>query len=46
MLIISKIFISEMYKKAGLDCDSIIEKVEDVLRSNVVIVKNVIKKLS
>ena len=36
----------EMYKKAGLDCDSIVEKVENVLRSNVVIAKNVIKKLS
>ena len=36
----------EMYKKAGLDCDSIVEKVENILRSNVVIAKNVIKKLS
>jgi len=36
----------EMYKKAGLDCDSIVEKVENVLRSNVVIAKNVIKKFS
>ena len=36
----------EMYKKAGLDCDSITEKVENVLRSNVVVAKNIIKKLS
>jgi 1-deoxy-D-xylulose-5-phosphate synthase len=36
----------EMYKEAGLDCDSIVEKVENVLRSNVVIAKNIIKKLS
>ena len=34
----------EMYKKAGLDCDSIVEKVENVLSSNVIIPKN--KKLS
>ena len=36
----------QMYKKAGLDCDSIIEKVEEVLKSNVVVAKNTIKKLS
>ncbi len=36
----------EMYKKAGLDCDSIVEKVEDVLKSNVIVAKNTIKKLS
>ena len=36
----------EMYKKAGLDCDSIIEKVENVLKSNVVVAKNTIKKSS
>jgi len=36
----------EMYKEAGLDCDSIVEKIENVLRSNVVIAKNIIKKLS
>jgi 1-deoxy-D-xylulose-5-phosphate synthase len=29
----------QMYKKAGLDRDSIVEKAEDVLRSNVVIAK-------
>ena len=29
-----------MYKSAGLDCDSIVEKVESVLNSNVVIAKN------
>ena len=29
-----------MYKAAGLDCDSIVEKVENVLNSNVVIAKN------
>ena len=33
-----------MYKMAGLDCNSIVEKIEDLLKSNVVIVKN--KKLS
>ena len=36
----------EMYKKAGLDCSSIVEKIENVLRSNVVVAKNIIKKLS
>ena len=36
----------EMYKKAGLDCASIVEKVENVLRSNVVVAKSTIKKLS
>ena len=36
----------EMYKKAGLDCDSIVQKVEDVLKSNVIVAKNTIKKLS
>ena len=35
-----------MYKKAGLDCDSIIEKVENVLKSNVVVAKSTIKKSS
>jgi len=30
----------EMYKTAGLDCDSIIQKVENILNSNVVIAKN------
>ena len=29
-----------MYKSAGLDCDSIVEKVESVLNSNIVIAKN------
>ena len=29
-----------MYKTAGLDCDSIVEKVESILNSNVVIAKN------
>ena len=29
-----------MYKTAGLDCESIVEKVENVLNSNVVIAKN------
>ncbi len=29
-----------MYKFAGLDCDSIVEKVESVLNSNIVIAKN------
>jgi 1-deoxy-D-xylulose-5-phosphate synthase len=36
----------EMYKKAGLDCSSVVEKIENVLRSNVVVAKNIIKKLS
>ena len=36
----------EMYKKAGLDCDSIKEKVENVLKSNVVVAKSTIKKSS
>jgi hypothetical protein len=35
-----------MYKKAGLDCGSIVEKAEDVLRSNVVIAKNKSKNFS
>jgi len=30
----------KMYKFAGLDCDSIVEKVESVLNSNIVIAKN------
>ena len=30
----------KMYKSAGLDCESIVEKVENVLNSNVVIAKN------
>ena len=30
----------KMYKAAGLDCDSIVQKVESVLNSNVVIAKN------
>ena len=29
-----------MYKAAGLDCDSIVQKVENILNSNVVIAKN------
>ena len=29
-----------MYKKAGLDCDSIVEKVENILKSNIVLTKN------
>ncbi len=36
----------EMYKKAGLDCDSIIEKVENTLKSNVIVAKSTIKKSS
>ena len=36
----------EMYKKAGLDCNSIIEKVENVLKSNVIVAKGTIKKSS
>ena len=31
---------NEMYKIAGLDCDSIVQKIENVLNSNVVIAKN------
>ena len=30
----------KMYKIAGLDCDSIVQKVESVLNSNIVIAKN------
>ncbi len=30
----------KMYKAAGLDCDSIVQKVESVLNSNIVIAKN------
>jgi len=29
-----------MYKKAALDCDSIVEKIETVLKSNIVLAKN------
>jgi len=29
-----------MYKKAGLDCESIVEKIENVLKSNIVLAKN------
>ena len=29
-----------MYRKAGLDCDSIVEKIENVLKSNIVLAKN------
>ena len=36
----------EMYRKAGLDCESIVEKVEDILKSKVVIAKNSSKKIS
>ena len=36
----------KMYKTAGLDCESIIEKVENVLNSNVVIAKNKSKNFS
>ncbi len=35
----------QMYKKAGLDCDSIVEKVENALSSNVVIAKNKSKNI-
>ena len=30
----------KMYKAAGLDCDSIVQKVESVLNSNIFIAKN------
>ncbi len=30
----------KMYKTAGLDCDSIVQKIENVLNSNVIIAKN------
>jgi len=36
----------KMYKRAGLDFESIVEKVESVLKSNVIVVKNTVKKLS
>jgi 1-deoxy-D-xylulose-5-phosphate synthase len=29
-----------MYKKASLDCDSIVEKIENILKSNIVLAKN------
>ena len=29
-----------MYKKAGLDCNSIVEKIENILKSNIVLAKN------
>jgi len=29
-----------MYKKAGLNCDAIVEKVENILKSNIVLAKN------
>ena len=29
-----------MYKKAGLNCDSIVEKIENILKSNIVLAKN------
>jgi 1-deoxy-D-xylulose-5-phosphate synthase len=29
-----------MYKKAGLNCDSIVEKIESILKSNIVLAKN------
>ena len=29
----------KMYKYAGLDCDSIVQKIENVLNSNIVIAK-------
>ena len=44
-MILPDIFIDQdtpdaMYKKANLDCDSIVEKVENVLKSNIVLAKN------
>tara|TARA_Y100000590_G_scaffold13293_1_gene16081 strand:- start:1056 stop:2978 length:1923 start_codon:yes stop_codon:yes gene_type:complete len=36
----------EMYKKAGLDSHSIVEKIENVLKSNVIVAKNTIKQHS
>jgi 1-deoxy-D-xylulose-5-phosphate synthase len=30
----------EMYKKAGLNCDSIVEKIENILKSNIVLANN------
>ena len=30
----------KMYKKAGLDSESIVQKVENVLNSNIIIAKN------
>jgi len=29
-----------MYKKAGLNCNSIVEKIENILKSNIVLAKN------
>ena len=44
-MILPDIFIDQdtpdaMYKKANLDCDSTVEKVENVLKSNIVLAKN------
>ena len=43
-MILPDIFIDQdtpekMYKTAGLDCENIVEKVEDVLNSNIVLQK-------
>ena len=35
-----------MYKKAGLDCLSIVNKIENVLKSNVILAKNISKNLN
>ena len=35
-----------MYKKAGLDCLSIVNKIEDVLKSNIILAKNKNKNLN
>ena len=29
-----------MYRKAGLDCDSIVKKIENILKSNIILAKN------
>jgi len=35
-----------MYKKAGLDSSSIVSKIEDLLKSNIIVAKNKNKNLN
>ena len=50
-MILPDIFIDQdspdaMYKKAGLDCSSIVNKVENILKSNIVLAQNKSKNLN
>ena len=50
-MILPDIFIDQdspeaMYKKAGLDSLSIVNKIEDVLKSNIILAKNKNKNLN